>query len=94
MRQINQDVSDLVDIDSLGSLIRLLRDPAASTEPHSIPIFQRCLYRDRHASSERGTRRIGNRDSVGDDYQSRAHASSQLDDSLVALLIMPAMEYV
>src|SRR4029077_6216768 len=94
LRQINEDIRHLVDINDLRRPVRLLRDLAAPYAPHSVPIFERSLYRNRHSPRERGPGRFRHRHAVGDDDQSRAHASSQLDDSRVALLIMPAMEYV
>ncbi len=92
LRQIDEDIGHLVDIDDLRLPVRLLRDLAAPPEPHSVAIFERCLHRNRHSPRERGARRFRHRHAVGDDDQSRAHASSQLDDSRVALLMMPAME--
>ena len=94
LRQINEDIGDLVDIDDLRLPVRLLGDLAAPAEPHSVAILERSLDRNRHSPGEGRPGRIRNRHAVGDDDQSRAHASSQLDDSRVALLIMPAMEYV
>ena len=75
-----------------GSPLRLFRDLAAPAEPHSVAIFQRGLDRDRHSAGQRRARGVGNRYAVGNYDQSRAHASSQLDDSRVAVLMMPAME--
>ena len=94
LRQINEDIRHLVDINDLRRPVRLLRDLAAPPEPHSVAIFERSLYRNRHSPCERGPGRFRHRHAVGDDNQSRAHASSQLDDSRVALLMIPAMEYV
>ena len=94
LRQINEDIGHLVDIDDLRFPIRLLGDLAAPAEPHSVAIFERSLHRNRHSPGEGSAGRIRYRHAVGDDYKSRAHASSQLDDSRVALLMMPAMEYV
>ena len=67
-------------------------DLAAPAEPHSVAIFERGFHRDRHSAGERRAWGIGNRDAVRDYDKSRAHASSQLDDSRVAVLMMPAME--
>ena len=91
-RQIDEDVSDPVDLDYVRLAWGWVRDLAAPAEPHSVAIFQRGLHRDRHSASQRRARAIGNRYAVGDYDESRAHASSQLDDSRVAVLMMPAME--
>src|SRR4029077_15217613 len=93
LRQINEDIRHLVYINDLRP-VRLLRDLAAPPEPHSVPVFERSLHRNRHSPGERGPGRFRHRHAVGDDDPSRDHASSQLDDSRVALLMMPAMEYV
>ena len=94
LRQIDEDIGHLVDVDDLRLPVRLLRDLAAPAEPHSVAIFERSLHRNRHAPGEGSAGSLRHRHAVGDDDQSRAHASSQLDDSRVALLMMPAMEYV
>ncbi len=95
LRQVDEHIIDLVDLDRLRFAGRLLlRHLAAPAEPHAAAIFERRLDRDRHPAGERRTRGVGNRDAIGNDDQSRAHASSQLDDSLVAVLMIPAIEYV
>ena len=63
-------------------------------QPNHIPraILERGLDRDRHPAGQRRAGSVRNGHAVGNDNQSRAHASSQLDDSLVAVLMIPAME--
>ena len=66
-------------------------DVAAPAEPDADAIAQRGLDGDRQPACER-LARVGHGDSVRDDDQARSHASSQLDDRRVAVLIMPAIE--
>ena len=75
-----------------GSPVGSSVDLAAPAEPHSVAILERRFHRHRHTAGERRAGWIGDRDAVGDYDQSRAHASSQLDDNRVAVLMMPAME--
>ena len=66
-------------------------DVAAPAEPDADAIAQRGLDGDRQPARE-VLARVGHGDSIRDDDQARSHASSQLDDRRVAVLIMPAME--
>jgi hypothetical protein len=91
-RQVDQDVRHLVDIDRRRLGRRLFGHFAAPAEPYSVATLECGLHRHRHPAGERGAGRVGHRDPIGNDYEPRAHASSQLDDSLVAVLMMPAME--
>src|SRR5208282_984558 len=69
----------------------LIADVAAPAEPDAGAIAQRGLDRDRQPARE-VLARVGHGDSIRDDDQARSHASSQLDDRRVAVLIMPAIE--
>ena len=93
-RQVDENIVDLVHLDRLRLADRLLGDLAAPAEPHPAAILERGLDRDRHPPGQWRARRVGYGDAVGNNNQSRADASSQLDDSLVAVLMIPAMEYV
>ena len=70
----------------------LIADVAAPAEPDADAFAQRGLDGDRQPAGKL-LARVGKGHSIRDDDQARSHASSQLDDRRVAVLIMPAIEY-
>ena len=89
------EVDDRVfDAAALGSARRrrlLVADVAAPTEPDAGAVAQRGLDRNRQPARLMMAG-VGHRDSVRDNDQARSHASSQLDDKRIAVLMIPAIE--
>ena len=65
VRQIDQHIGQIVDLDGRGLSGWLLSYFAAPAEPEPIAIFERGFHRHRHAACQWSAPRLGDRDPVG-----------------------------
>src|SRR5664279_2867101 len=90
LRQIDDGIGYVIALDD--AWLRRLRfvDLAAPAEPHAGAISQRRFHRDHESSRHLLVSWLGYGDSVRNDDEARAHASSQLDDGRFAALVISA----
>ena len=92
VREVDDGVGDAIALQEARLRRRFVGDVAAPTEPDARSVSQRRFHGDRQAAGHRLLAFGGERDTVRYDDQAHVHASCQLNDSLVAVLMIPAIE--